>query len=195
MPEKIDYNTYYDGEGDASPLTIDSNLDIGVSVTKENFQSVCMNYLYKIPFDEGGRCYGIGFSPSKNPMGGYNGLDSIGWLIFAYRNVTGETAQASVNPVSYVKKYPKSEVKAISDLEIGDIGMLSMSETDNHYGIFAGFYNGNPVFVHCSNEPDSVYGTGCLRMSYLKGVCDYYIEGSSPVDFRYFVRPDVEWEE
>lgn len=176
-------------------ITENTKFKLGLPVTHENMRNICMEYLYKIPFLEDGRYFGIGYSVSMNVDGMYNGLDSIGWLIFAYRNLTGETSVTSKNPVEYYTKNKNSRVQSISELEIGDIGMISLNETDNHFGIFVGFYNENPVFVHCSNEPDSVYNQGCVRMSYLQSVCDYYIEGSAPVDFQYFVRPDIKWED
>lgn len=192
----VDYKDYMKGEYDVA-WTIDTTADLGISLTRENLREVCMTYLYKIPFVQDGRIYSMGFSAPRNVDGSLRGLDSIGWLIFAYRNFTGVTCNASVNPVRFYQEHPKSRVTSLSGLKIGDIGMLDCNDsTDNHYGIFVGFYNENPVFIHCSNEPDSEFKTGCVRMSYLESVCDYYIEGSSPVDFQYFVRPnDIKWED
>ena len=170
------------------------SFDSDYKLNKSSLVSICMDSLYKIPFVYGGRCYTKGYLISKNPdTDYYNGVDSVGYLIWAYRQLQGYTPTAASDPLYYYEVHPDKRVNAVSELQVGDIGMVSLNKTDNSFGIFIGFYMDNPVFVHCSNEPHLVFEKGCVRLSYLKSVCDAYLEGSRPVDYKYFIRPDVEW--
>ena len=109
------------------------------------------------------------------------------WL---YRNLFGTYDPRLEDPAAM---HEEASV-AISDLQIGDVGMISLDKEGNHYGICIGFLNDLAVFSHCDSAPHKLYPGGVTRLTYLAIQTDQYMEGLEPANFQYFVRPDAEWE-
>lgn len=177
-----------------SSLDIDSVLDIDAQNTHEALANLCIEYNYAIPFGENGRYYGYSFPKYNNisKQENYMYLDALGYVIWAYRQVFGYTVNGVDDPVSYYWDNISCQI-APAYIQVGDIGMLSVDENYNDYGICVGFVEGVPVFSHCSNAYNSNFPNGCTQLSYLKMSYDSYYNGSAPVDYQYFVRIEAEW--
>lgn len=122
-----------------------------------------------------------------------HGMSSASYVVWVFRNTFGTCGSEFLDlPAMY-----DSGNRVTADaLMPGDIGMYRADGgSGNHFGVCIGFYGGHPLFTHCSSVPFGDYAWGCNRVSYLKSENDAYFGGSAPVDFRCFVRPDLEWEE
>lgn len=164
-------------------------------MSKEGFASFLLEYDKLIAYKDGGRRYDLSMPTYKavlSSMGTneYEGLDSLGFVDWAYRIVTGTSLKNIETPITL---YEQSAKVNLDDLQIGDIGMYSKEESGNHFGIFVGKIDGIPVFAHCANIPIRNMQKGCLQFSYLSSVKDKALNDSPAVSFSYFFRPDVEW--
>jgi len=185
------------GISDEEELSILSPIPVEVSAaTKKEMVSFILSYLGYIPFADQGRFYGTGYF--KSPDGVDNriqtpvGVDSLGYVIWVYRNVFASSSPAFNEPEGWPQQWQQITV---TELEIGDIGVYQdPSSTQNHYGVFVGHSNGFPVFAHCSGVAAPKYPCGNDRLAFLKSVTQQYYMGNAPVDFHYFFRPMVDWE-
>lgn len=149
-----------------------------------------------IPYTEGGRYWGRGFFASKTGidnrlMEKKIGMDSLGYVCWVYHNLFGEVRNEIKDPVA---AYQNGNRIKVEELKIGDIGMTGCETgKPNHFGIFIGYDSGRPVFTHCSSIPQPNYPGGVNGLSYLLSANNAYYNGIPPVDFRYFVRPQVIW--
>ena len=189
-------------EGDAGivdeeVLTIYSEIPMEASgKTKEGMVAFILDYMGYIPFADGGRFYGTGYF--KSPDGVDNriqspaGMDSLGYVIWVYRNVFGSCSEKLENPVANLQEWQQVSVE---NLQIGDIGMYTDKAGErNHFGIFVGYDHGIPVFSHCSGLMALKYPCGNDRLSFLKSMTSLYYMGNAPVEFNFFFRLDVPWE-
>lgn len=173
-----------------------------LEATRSALGNLCMDYAYAIPFKEGGRVWrkstmdyvDLSIETEENIREPADGMDALGFIIWAYRQVFGKTCEGTMNPAEYFRNNPQYRVER-KNLMIGDIGMLHTGAENNHYGIYVGDEDGKAVFVHCANVPSRNYPRGSTIISYLKSDTSEYYQLSEPVDFQYFVRPDVAWKE
>lgn len=120
-----------------------------------------------------------------------HGMTSASYVVWLYRNTFGNCGPEFNNLPDL---YKRSEKISSGELLPGDIGMYYCDTGEgNHYGVCIGFYDGIPLFTHCSSLGTSDFPAGCNRISLLKSASDRYFSGSEPADFRYFFRPDVAW--
>lgn len=186
------------GELELHELSIGSIIPVEVTAaTKTEMVSFILNYLGYIPFADKGRFYGTGYFKSPDGVDNRNqepvGVDSLGYVIWVYRNIFGTCPVEFEEP----EKWPViwSPVTT-QELEIGDIGVhQDTSNNQNHFGLFVGYSSGFPVFVHCSGLAAPGYPGGNDRLSFLKSATTSFYMGNAPVDFHYFYRPDVEWKD
>lgn len=120
-----------------------------------------------------------------------HGMTSASYVVWLYRNTFGD-CDAELYDLPHL--YERSQKVSQSELLPGDIGMYYCDGEDgNHFGVCIGFYEGVPLFTHCSSLGTDEFPAGCNRISFLKSASDRYFQGSEPMDFRYFFRPDVTW--
>ena len=202
----IDETTVYHGPGDPGDdgEEFEDPLDTVFipkrPVSRRSLTELALEYNWNIPYSEGKTYFYQGF-PIYNegidnrglPKERQTGLGSYGYVLWLYKNVFGtlDREWLDVN-----KFYSSGREVGVHELEVGDIGMMSPAgSTPNHFGVCIGFSGEHPVFSHCLNSPTEKYPLGCTRLSFLKGENDDYIQGSAPVEFTVFFRPDAEWGE
>lgn len=158
---------------------------------------LAVEYNNKIPFVNGGRYGRTGYPVTEDgvdnryhPEGSAAGMDSLGYIMWLYRNLFGSYDPRLEDPAAM---HTEASVD-LSDLKIGDVGMISLEKEGNHYGICIGFLNDLAVFSHCDSAPHALYPGGVNRLTYLSLQTDQYLEGQAPENFQYFIRPDAEWE-
>lgn len=166
-----------------------------IAITRDSDARVRMIKLIEeyhgyIPFLDGETYYGEGYFKSEegvdNRSGDAYGMDSLGYVIWVYRNTFGSADKELEEGVSFLKT--KTEVPA-DKLRVGDIGVYSPDEQiPNHYGIYVGDYDGVPVFSHLSGECAEKYPCGHDRYSFLRSARDSYFQGNAPVEFTKFYR-------
>lgn len=158
---------------------------------------LALEYNNKIPFALGGR-YGrtgypvvdSGIDNRYHPEDSKMGMDSLGYIMWLYRNLFGTYDGQLEDPTSM---YTDCSV-SIDELRIGDVGMITLDRDGNHFGICVGFIEDKAVFSHCDSAPHQLYPGGVNRLTFLASQTDEYLEGQAPTDFLYFVRPMAEWE-
>lgn len=165
-------------------------------MTKKDFVKMLLSYNKKIAYKAGGRRYDLNMPTytyifkEMDPKD-YEGLDSLGFVDWAYRKVIGTSLESIEKPALL---YENSKKITEDKLQIGDIGMTSLNDgEDDHYGIYVGTINSMPVFAHCSSNPTKYMEKGCLQFSYLKSFNDESLNNVSSVSFTYFFRPEVDW--
>lgn len=184
------------GIEDEGELTILSEITVEVSgQSSEDMLAFVYQYLGYIPFADGGRFYGTGYF--KAPDGVDNriqepvGMDSLGYVIWLYRNVFGICSEDFENPIIL---YGNSQKVKIEDLKVGDIGMYTdQLGVPNHFGVFVGYDHGIPVFAHCAGIAVPKYPCGNDRLSFLRAAVEDYYMGNAPVELNFFFRPEVPW--
>lgn len=158
---------------------------------------LALDYNNQIPFADGGR-YGRtgypviadGVDNRHHPKEERPGMDSLGYIMWIYRNLFGQYDERLDDPISM---YQETAVD-LSELRVGDIGMISLEAAGNHYGICIGFQDGLAVFSHSDSAPHALYPGGVNRLTFLASQTDQYLEGQAPENFQYFFRPDAAWE-
>lgn len=180
-------------------MTIDSTFQVDASMgTRKSMVELIFEYSGYIPFADGQHYYGKGYF--KSPDGIDNlaretpvGMDSLGYIIWVYRNTFGYCDPLFNDPITY---YQKSQKISAAELQVGDIGMYTDKNGEkNHFGICIGYDHAIPVFSHCSNLVAPKYPCGNDRLSFLRSAADSYYMGNAPVEFNFFFRPDVPWKE
>lgn len=168
--------------------------------TRWNLFQLAYSYNGKIPYCVGGRFWQQGYPvidggiDNRNlPEGVSMGMDSLGYVIWLYRNMFGICDEEMEAPVALL--YEKYKINK-EQLEVGDIGMATLNSDENHYGVCIGYDHGIPVFTHCDSSPSELYPGGTTRFSYLSASAKRYYMGNRPVDLQYFFRPpNILWEE
>lgn len=208
-PESITDETLSGDAGDERYVEPDINTPLENVLTekhtKDRMIKLAIDSLEALPFKEGGRdCYYEGFIRYSDIIDNYklensdlgdlsHGMDSQGFVIWLYRNIFGI---CSSDFLDLVKMYENGDKVSQSELNVGDIGLYTDKEGfPNHYGVCVGFDNGIPVFAHCSGIYRSKLPMGTNIISHLKSASTDYICGYPPVEFNYFFRPNVDWEE
>lgn len=186
-------------EGEESEENWDGTpIDTGTPAAYWALTELAVSYDLKIPYAEGGRYSRDGypviaagldnrFMDKDNQMG----LDSLGYLLWIFKNTTGEDQTDLERPYELVRESGVS----IDDLQVGDIGMYSTEASGNHYGVCVGFLDGLAVFSHCDSKPTKAYPGGVNHLSFLAGQTNRCLDGFSPEPFAYFVRPGIDWKE
>lgn len=180
------------------PLSADDSIEAEETADwKASLQDMILSVNETIPFAENMREYGKmdtypdGFDNRQlvYAVGFGYGVDSIGYLIWLTRNVFGETVADFEDMISL---YSESEKVDISELEIGDIGMIYDDTTVNNvYGIVAGHTeDGYVIMSLCDNTYSKLFPLGSNRLCYIKSENNNFFGASAPVDFRFFFRPD-----
>lgn len=187
------------GESDEIELSINSKFSVDNSMEKRKYMlKLVFDHNGYIPFADGQRYYGKGYFKSPDGIDNLRnsspvGMDSLGYVIWVYRNTFGYCDPLFNNPIEY---YQKSQKVTVSELQVGDVGMYTNDEGEkNHFGIFVGYEQGIPVFSHCSNLVAPKYPCGNDRLSFLQSSTNSYYLGNAPVELNYFFRPDMPWEE
>lgn len=161
--------------------------------SREEMVRLILRSIETMPFVENGRYWKTDFPKYKGVLDSRlpeaaAGVDSLGYVLWAYHAIfqdiipDPEEAYRNGNRISREALRP------------GDIGMAACGESEpNHYGIFLGYNGGTPVFAHCSSFPSPGFKRGNARLCTL-GSQNYYA-GMPGVNFLYFTRPAVEWDE
>lgn len=170
--------------------------------TREYLQKLLCRAAGKLPYSSGGRLYtgelyevDGGVDNRKAAYYGATGygVDSIGLLYWAYRSAFGYTTHDFSDPLAL---YQSSCHVVAEELLPGDIGLLSDQLGEmNRYGICIGYDGSVPVFAHMNTMPQVGYPGGVLELSELKAAGGGYFNGSAPVEFHYFMRLDLPWED
>lgn len=120
-----------------------------------------------------------------------SGMGNPGYIVWLLRNAFGGCDVDYLNPFLV---YQKSEKIDQADLEIGDLGFIYDEDRDDNFmGICAGFSEGKAVFSLMDGSWSEKFPFGSNRLCYLKSESDEYIGTSSPVNFRFFCRPQLPW--
>lgn len=211
IDETVESETLSGDAGDEGSYEADINTPIedvlnNEKHTKDRMIRLAIDSLEAIPFKDGGRdCYYEGFVRYNDVIDNYklemtelgdlsHGMDSQGFVIWLYRNTFG-ICQSDF--LDLVKMYNGSSTKvSSSELQVGDIGLLTDKEGDpNHFGVCVGFDKDIPVFAHCTGIYKDKLPMGTNIISHLKSASNDYLCGYPPVEFNFFFRPDVDWEE
>ena len=170
--------------------------------TKKYLQQLLCSAAGKLPYSAGGRIYCGDFYDIADGVDNYKtmyydakgyGVDSVGLLYWAFRSTFGYTTHDFSDPLTL---YRLGQQISSSELEPGDIGLLSNKEGEmNRCGICVGYDGNVPVFAYMNTMPRLKYPTGVLEIAELKEIGGKYFNGSAPVEFNYFVRLDFPWED
>ncbi len=145
-----------------------SNLEINEDISEERKQIVAyaMSQVGRISYYWGGKAagpdeplmthYGAAGSIIGADYKGRNvaGLDCYGFVQYTYWHVLGmhiptSTTKQWIANAGYGSKQVSSE-----NLQPGDMGVYYHGK-GGHTGIFAGYQNGNAVWIHCSGAPSN----------------------------------------
>mgnify|MGYP000023661682 CR=1 FL=1 len=186
-------------EGEESEESWDgTSIETGTPAAYWALTELALSYDQKIPYAEGGR-YGregypviaAGIDNRFMEKDDKMGLDSLGYLLWLFKNTTGEDQTELEQPYELIRD---CGVNA-EQLQVGDIGMYSTEAGGNHYGVCVGFLDGRAVFSHCDSKPTKAYPGGINHLSFLAEQTSQCLDGFSPEPFTYFVRPQIDWEE
>lgn len=159
--------------------------------SRDSVAEFVMEYSGYIPFKDGIHFYGEGYF--KNPensidnrmIDGY-GMDSAGYVIWVYRNVTGSCDPAMDDLAQYLTN--SCDRITMDTLMAGDIGLYTDERGKKHFGICIENINDHAVFSHCSGLPAPGYPGGHDRVAYLKEMSSEYLQGNRPAPFDEFYR-------
>lgn len=180
-------------------------IDLRGKSRREYLTSLCIEYNGLIPFSEGGREYSLGYDKYVEGFdnrywlkkcGVSFGLDSEGYLIWIFRNTFGYTPLKMEKGIASL--YTDCEqIIDVSSLQVGDICLLSNdpNASYNLFGVVAGERDGHVMVSLCDNTCCELFTNGCTRLAYISYDYNVAFGSSMPVDFKYFCRLDLDWED
>lgn len=156
--------------------------------------AVALRYNEKIPYDVGGRYWGLGFKMHTSFdnseyfwTGSGDGLDSEGYVLWLIRQCFGYSPDEIMGGI----QIDKMDRETYESLEVGDI-CVKTGESGTVYGIVACFKKGKPIVTLCDSQKTDDYVCGCSHFCYARDE-DGFFDGYRPVDFQEFYRLPSGW--
>ena len=158
--------------------------------------AVAYRYNEKIPYDPGGRFWGLGFkrrSSFDNSAffwtGSGDGLDSEGYVLWLVRQCFGYSPDEIMGGI----QAEKLEKISYGSLREGDI-CIKDGDMGSVYGIVVCFKGKKPVVSLCDSQKTDRFPCGCSHFCYARDA-DGFFDGYRPVDFTAFYRMPSGWKQ
>lgn len=179
-------------ENEGKPLDLE-----GIKSSKKTLINLAIEYNESIPFYVGSNDSSMskGYVITADGVDNYklkdlaHGMSSKTYIKWIFRNTFSQVSDDFLDLVSF---YNKSEKISLKDIKVGDIGLYSNKyDVVNHFGVCVGFYENEPIFSHISSSPTKKFPAGTNKLSFLVSSNKGYLGDSSPVDLKYFFRPNL----
>ena len=155
---------------------------------------ISYRYNEKIPYDVGGRFWGLGFKMKDSLdnsafywTGSGEGLDSEGYVLWLIRQCFGYSPE-EIRGGIHLEKMQKTDYASV---KIGDL-CVKNGDTGSIYGIVVCFKNNKPVVTLCDSQKTKNFICGCSHFCYARDE-DGFFDGYRPVNFTEFYRMPSEW--
>lgn len=179
----------------AKEPTQDDRLAIEDRAPAKLLPAVAYRYNEKIPYDVGGRFWGLGFkmhSSFDNSSffwtGSGDGLDSEGYVLWLIRQCFGYSPEEIRDNIHT----EKMEEVSYNSLKVGDI-CVKDGVAGKIYGVVVCFKKDKPVVTVCDSQKTDDFVCGCSHFCYARDE-DGFFDGYRPIDFTKFFRMPSKWD-